>query len=56
MRDELSRYIWDTAYNIFAEADDVMMWDYLKEQIRNGNIDRDTAEQIAEDVIETYNL
>ena len=48
--------IYNNAYNTYAETDDCMMWDYLREQIDNGNIDRATAEQIAEDVIETYNL
>lgn len=53
---ELFTHIWDTAYEIFAETDDILMWDYLKEQISNGNISRGDAEEIAGDVIETYNL
>lgn len=48
--------IWNNAYDIFAEADDCLMWDYLREQINNGNISRADAEDIAEDVINTYNL
>lgn len=54
--DQLFTHIWDTAYEVFAETDDAIMWDYLNEQINNGNIDRDTAEDIREDVINTYNL
>lgn len=55
-KSELFQYIWDGAYEIFAEADDAIMWDYLREQTRNGNITQDEAEDIANDVIETYNL
>ena len=50
------REIWNNAYDIFVEADDCLMWDYLREQIRNGNISQDDAECIADDVINTYNL
>lgn len=56
MGEEIFREIWDNAYSIYAETDDIQLWDYLKEQIKNGNIDRDTAEDIREDVINTYNL
>lgn len=53
---ELFKTIWNNAYDVYADHDDIMMWDYLKEQVNNGNIDRGTAEDIAADVIETYNL
>lgn len=53
---ELFKAVWNNAYDTYAEADDAIMWDYLNEQIKNGNIDRGTAEDIAADVIETYNL
>ena len=48
--------IYNNDYNTFAEADDCIMWDYLREQISSGNISQADAEQMAEDVIETYNL
>ena len=48
--------IWNEAYNTFCEGDDCLMWDYLREQIKDGNISADDAADIAEDVIDTYNL
>ena len=48
--------IYNNAYNTFCETDDALMWDYLREQINNGNISREDAEEMAEDIIETYNL
>ena len=48
--------IYNNAYDTYAEADDCVMWDYLREQVRLGNISQDDAEEMAEDVIETYNL
>jgi len=48
--------IYNNAYNIFAETDDCMMWDYLREQINLGNISQEDAETMAEDIITTYNL
>ena len=48
--------IYNNAYNTFAENDDCMMWDYLREQIKNGNISQADAEDMADDIIETYNL
>ena len=53
---ELFTYIWNNAYDTYAETDDALMWDYLNEQIRNGNITREDAEVMAEDIIETYNV
>ena len=48
--------IWDNAYNIYSESDDCLMWDYLREQVKNGNISQADAEELADDVIDTYNL
>ena len=48
--------IWNNAYDIFAETDDMTMWKYLNEQIENGNMTKADAEIMAEDIIETYNL
>ena len=48
--------IWDNAYNTYAEGDYCLMWDYLREQVKNGNLTQDDAEEIAEDIVETYDL
>ena len=48
--------IWNNAYNVYADGDYDLMWDYLREQINNGNISYDDAETIAESIVDTYNL
>jgi len=48
--------IWNNAYNIYADYDYGLMWDYLREQVNNGNISYADAETMAEDIVETYNL
>ena len=48
--------IWNNAYNCYVEADYCIMWDYLREQVNNGNISYNDAETIAEDVIKTSRL
>lgn len=48
--------IYNAAYNILADTDTSMMWDYLFEQVKNGNIPQADAEQMGEDIIDTYNL
>ena len=48
--------IYNAAYNVLADTDTSMMWDYLFEQVKRGNISRADAEQMGEDIIDTYNL
>lgn len=48
--------IWNNAYDIYCDTDEVIVWDYLKEQINNGNITFDDAQEMLNDIIETYNL
>lgn len=55
-KQELFIEIWNNAYNTYAETDECLMWDYLRAQIKVGNISKDDAETLAEDVIETYKL
>lgn len=47
-------HIYNNALDYFTNTDDCIMWDYLREQIRNGNITQDEAEEIADDVITAY--
>lgn len=46
--------VYINAWDYFVQTDDCIMWDYLREQVRNGNITQDEAEEIADDVITAY--
>lgn len=46
--------IYNTAYNILADSDTSMMWDYLFKEVKKGNISQENAETMAEDIIDTY--
>jgi hypothetical protein len=48
--------IWNNAYDTYCEGDYCLMWDYLREQVNNGNLTQDDAETMAEDIVETANL
>lgn len=48
--------IWNNAYDSYVEGDYCLMWNYLKEEIENGNLTQGDARCIAEDVVETANL
>lgn len=48
--------IWDIAYEVYCETDEVGLWDYLKAQVQEGNISFDDAQCMFHDVIEQYNL
>ena len=54
MKDNIS--IWNNAYDMYANGDYALMWDYLREQVNNGNLSYGDAETMAEDIVETYNL
>ena len=53
MKDNIS--IWNNAYDMYANGDYALMWDYLREQVNNGNLSYGDAETIAEDIVKTYN-
>lgn len=46
--------IYTNAWDYFVQTDDCIMWDYLREQVKNGNITQDEAEDIADDIITAY--
>lgn len=48
--------IWNNAYEVYVEGDYCLMWDYLRAQVKNGNITQDDAECMAEDIVGTANL
>ena len=43
--------IRNNARNIYVEGDWGLMWDYLREQVNNGNISYIDAEYIADDIL-----
>lgn len=48
--------IWKNAYLIYSRGDYSLMWDYLREQVNNGNITYADAEDIAEDIVSIFDL
>lgn len=56
MENEIFTEIWNNAYESYVEGDNALMWDYLREQVNNGNITQDDAETMAEDIIMTSDL
>ena len=49
-----NREIYDNAYEMYRNTDYCMMWDYLREQVNNGNINYGEAGDIAELVVSLY--
>ena len=47
MKDEIRM----AAIDIYCTGDYCLMWDYLREQISNGNINQDEADEIAESAV-----
>ena len=43
---DLMSEIWNNGYEIFCETDDGILWDYLKEQVNNGNITYDGTNNV----------
>lgn len=52
----MKKRIFKNAYSSYFNGDYGLMWDYLREQVNNGNISYEDAETIAEDVVNTYDL
>lgn len=48
--------IMDNAMNVYCSGDYYLMWDYLREQVNNGNITQDEAEKIEEAVMDNEDL
>lgn len=48
--------IWNNAYDCYVDGDYCLMWDYLREQINNGNLRQADADMMAEDIVEVANL
>lgn len=48
--------IWNNAYDMYANGDYALMYDYLREQVNNGNLSYGDAEAMAEDIVKTYDL
>ena len=52
--DKNIKEIYDNAYEMYRNTDFCMMWDYLREQVNNGNINYGKAGEIAELVVSLY--
>jgi hypothetical protein len=48
--------IWQNAYDIYTNCDYAQLWDYLREQVNDGNLTYGDAETMADNIVETYNL
>lgn len=48
--------IYNEAYNILVDTDTSMMWDYLFEQVKEGNLTEEDASTMGDDIIDTRNL
>lgn len=48
--------IWNNAYDEYVDNGHYSMWEYLKEEIQNGNLTKGDARCMAEDVVETAEL
>lgn len=48
--------LWNEAYSIYVDGDYGQMRNYLREQVKAGNLTEGDADTIAEDVVSTADL